>query len=75
MKINTIPDQIPSRGLNAVQNTIFLKGHLSKHQGQNESIWIADVLINPFEGLKYLIKNKGKHGGPLKAMLPALSFL
>lgn len=48
------------------KNTIFLKGHLSQHQCQNESVWIADVLINPFEGLKCLIKNKGKHGSPLK---------
>lgn len=48
------------------KNTIFLKGHLSQHQCQNESVWIADVLMSPFEGLPCLIKNKGKRGSPLK---------
>lgn len=34
----------------------------------------SDVFVKPFEGLTSLIKNKGKHGSPLKAILPVLYF-
>lgn len=38
-------------------------GHLSKQQWQNELIWIADVLMSPFEGFKHaLIKSKAEQG-------------
>lgn len=72
VKIKTASDVLPSHGLNAEQDTTFL---IRPSVKTAVSDGITDVFVNPFEGLKWLIENKGKHRSPLQAMLSVLYFL